>query len=183
VCGAESGRVRALINDQGKQIKKAEPSLPVEVLGLQGTPQAGDDFVVVEDDTKARKIADYRARKIKESSTALAPTSAENFFAQVQEGEKKELTIVVKGDVHGSTEAIVAAIDKLAGEQEEVKVRTLLSGVGAITESDVTLAGASKAIIIGFNVRANAQARQLAEGNGVTVKYYNVIYNILDDMK
>lgn len=183
VCGAEWGRVRALIDDHGKQIKSAGPTLPVEVLGLQGTPGAGDEFVVVEDESKARKISEYRSRKRREKLTTLAPTSAESFFAQVKEGAKKELALVVKGDVHGSLEAIVSSVQKLAGEQDEINVRILLSGVGPITESDVTLAKASNATILGFNVRANAQARQLAEQDGVNVKYYNIIYQILDDLK
>ncbi|MGM0421521.1 MAG: translation initiation factor IF-2 [Pseudomonadota bacterium] len=185
VSGAESGRVRALINDKGKNIEQAIPGQPVEVLGLNGSPQAGDDFVVVENDSRAREIAEYRTKKRKDTEAAKLNRSGslELFMSQVNQGEVKELPILIKGDVHGSVEAIIGAFEKLTEDNEEVRANILHSGVGGITESDITLANASNALIIGFNVRANAQARELAKREGVDIRYYSVIYNAIDDVK
>ncbi|HYE48054.1 MAG TPA: translation initiation factor IF-2 [Azospirillaceae bacterium] len=184
VAGGEWGRVRALVNDRGQNVAKAEPATPVEVLGLNGTPLAGDEFSVVESEARAREITEFRQRKKREAaSAATARGSLEQMFKQIQAGEVKELPLVIKGDVQGSIEAITGAVEKLAGDNAEVKVRVLQSGVGAINESDVTLAAASKGIIVGFNVRANPQARELAKRDGVEVRYYSVIYNIIDDVR
>ncbi|HLG88626.1 MAG TPA: translation initiation factor IF-2 [Alphaproteobacteria bacterium] len=184
VTGSEWGRVRALINDRGQSIDSAGPASPVEVLGLNGTPSAGDDFVVLDTEARAREIAEFRERKKRTAQAAIiARGTVEQMFSQIQAGEKKELAIVVKGDVHGSVEAIVGALSKLGQDQTEVLLRVLHSGVGAINESDVTLAKASGGFIAGFNVRANAQARELAKRDNVEIRYYSVIYDILDDVK
>ncbi len=184
VAGAEWGRVRALLNDRGDHIKSAGPAVPVEVIGLQGTPQAGDDFVVVENEARAREVADYRARKRREvSSAASARGSLDQMFAQIKAGEIKELPVVVKGDVHGSVEAIASALEKLTADNTEVRVRVLHCAVGAITESDIILANATKALIIGFNVRANPQAREMARRDDIEIRYYSIIYQVIDDVK
>jgi translation initiation factor IF-2 len=184
VTGSEIGRVRALINDKGVSVESAGPASPVEVLGLNGTPSAGDDFVVLDSEARAREIAEFRSRKKRTAAAAIgARGTVEQMFNQIQAGEKKELAIVIKGDVHGSVEAITGALSKLGQEQNEVGLRVLLSGVGAINESDVTLAKASGGLIAGFNVRANAQARELAKRDGVEIRYYSIIYDILDDVK
>jgi translation initiation factor IF-2 len=183
VVGEQWGKVRALVNDQGERIKEAGPSVPVEVLGLNGTPEAGDTLNVVEDEAKAREIADYRQRTAREKQAAQgARATLDQLLAQAQsDADVKELPIIVKSDVQGSAEAIVQALDKVGNE--EVKVRVLHSGVGAITESDVTLAEASGAPIIGFNVRANAPARSAANQKGVELRYYSIIYDLVDDVK
>ncbi len=183
VAGAHWGRVRALVDDRGRQVKSAGPSVPVEVLGLDGVPQAGDKLVAVESDRRAREIAEYRQRKLREQQRpAAAPRSSlEEMFTQLKKGELKELPVVVKADVHGSLEAITAGLEKLGGE--EVAVRVLHGGVGAITESDVALAHASKALVIGFNVRANAPAREAARRDGVEIRYYAIIYELLEDVR
>lgn len=186
VAGAEVGRVRAIINDQGQNVEEAIPGQPVEVLGLNGSPDAGDQLSVVDDDAKAREISEYRQKKRKKDLATRAVkgrTTIEQLVAQKEAGETTTLPIIIKGDVHGSVEAIMGSLDKMVEENEGVAVQTLFSGVGGITESDVTLAGASNGIIIGFNVRANAQARDLAQKNGVDIRYYNVIYNVIDDVK
>jgi translation initiation factor IF-2 len=184
VTGSEIGRVRALINDRGQNVESAEPAMPVEVLGLNGTPSAGDDFIVVETEARAREIAEFRSRKKRTAAAAItARGTVEQMFSQIQAGEKKELAIVIKGDVHGSVEAIVGALTKLGLDNPEVGLRVLHSGVGAINESDVTLAKASGGLIAGFNVRANAQARELAKRDNVEIRYYSIIYDILDDVK
>ncbi|MDB5492232.1 MAG: infB [Micavibrio sp.] len=186
VAGAESGRVRAIIDDKGHQIKTAEPGRPVEVLGLQGSPSAGDNLTVVEDDAKAREIASYRQRKKREAaagSISRRTSTLEQLMAVEKETKRTTLSVILKSDVSGSTEAIIGSLRKIGEENPEVEVRILHSGVGAITESDVILAKASNALLIGFNIRANAQARQLAERDGVEVRYYNIIYNIIDDAK
>jgi translation initiation factor IF-2 len=184
VTGSEIGRVRALVNDRGQNIDSAGPAMPVEVLGLNGTPSAGDDFIVVDNEAKAREIAEFRSRKKRSAAAAvIARGTVEQMFSQIQAGERKELPIVIKGDVHGSVEAIVGSLMKLGTEQNEVGLRVLHSGVGAINESDVTLAKASGGFVTGFNVRANAQARELAKRDGVEIRYYSIIYNILDDVK
>lgn len=180
VAGAEWGRVRALIDDRGQQIKEAGPSQPVEVLGLQGTPSAGDDFSVVENEARAREVSDYRQAQIRQKRVA-APASLDTLFSQMKDAKAQEYPVVVKGDVQGSVEAISSALESLGNE--EIKVRVLHSAVGGISETDVSLAKASKAAIIGFNVRANKQARELAEVEGVPIKYYSIIYELVDDVK
>lgn len=182
VAGAEWGRVRALINDRGENIKEAGPSTPVEILGLQGAPNAGDEFAVVEDEGRAREITEYRKRKARDSELATsARGTLEQLFDQIKEGEAATAPILIKGDVHGSIEAINAALQNLA--TDEVEFTILHSGVGGITESDVGLAGASNAIVLGFNVRANPQARELAKQEKVDIRYYSIIYDLIDDMK
>jgi translation initiation factor IF-2 len=182
ICGSHWGRVRALIDDRGENLDQAGPSTPVEITGLDGVPEAGDQLVVVENERRAREITEYRLRKRRAQTAATAPrSSVEELFSQLAGSEAKELPLVVKSDVHGSLEAILAGVEKLS--TEEVQVRVLHSGVGGITESDVTLAVASKAIIIGFNVRANAQARELARREGVEIRYHSIIYELLDEVK
>jgi translation initiation factor IF-2 len=182
VCGAQWGRVRALVGDRGQAVEAAGPSVPVEILGLDGVPEAGDPLVVVDSERRAREITEYRQRKRREQTAAATGRgSVEEMFSQLAGQEANELPVVVKSDVHGSMEAIVAGLEKLG--TEEVSVRVLHSGVGAITESDVTLALASKAMIIGFNVRANAQARELARREGVEIRYHSIIYELLDEVK
>ncbi len=183
VVGEQYGKVRALVNDRGERISEAGPSTPVEVLGLNGTPEAGDVLNVVETEAQAREIADYRREKAKEKRAAAgAGTSLEQLLAKAKEDENvKELPIVVKADVQGSAEAIVQAMEKIGND--EVRVRVLHSGVGAITESDIGLAEASGAPVLGFNVRANAPARNSANQKGVEIRYYSVIYDLVDDVK
>ncbi len=184
VAGNEWGRVRALIDDHGEQIKEAPPAMPVEVLGLQGTPQAGDRFAVVNNEARAREITAYRQRLARDKAVARQSGqrgSLEQMMTQLQTSGLKEFPLVIKGDVQGSIEAIVAALDKLG--TDEVKARIVHSGAGAITESDVSLAATSEAAIIGFNVRANKQAREAAEQSGIEIRYYNIIYNLVDDVK
>ncbi len=182
IAGAEWGRVRSLIDDHGEGIKEAGPSQPVEVVGLNAAPQAGDQFVVVEDEARAREISEFRQDKERAARTAVAPRGTlEEMFDAIKAGEARELPIVIKGDVQGSVEAIVGMLDKLP--QEEVRVSVLHSGVGGINESDVTLAESAGTVVIGFNVRANKQARDAAEAAGVDIRYYSVIYDVVDDMK
>ncbi|MBI3442082.1 MAG: translation initiation factor IF-2 [Proteobacteria bacterium] len=185
VAGTETGRVRALVNDRGQQVKEAFPGQPIEVLGLTGTPEAGDDFTVVEDDAKAREIAEFRLRKKRALHAAKTKgvRPLDQMISEIQAGVAKNLPVLIKGDVHGSVEAIVGALNKLTEDNKEVKVQILHSGVGAITESDITLANASKAMVIGFNVRANPQARDLAKRDGVQINYYSIIYEVIDDVK
>src|SRR5689334_7052730 len=180
VAGASSGKVRAMIDDKGRQVKEAGPSVPVEVLGLSAVPSAGDPFTVVENEARAREVASYRQGVLDRKRTTSAPMSLENMFA-THASTTKELPLVVKADVQGSVEAIVHALNRLS--TDEVRVRILHSGVGAITESDVTLASASGAPIIGFNVRPNAKAREVAERNKVEFRYYDVIYHLTDWVK
>jgi translation initiation factor IF-2 len=182
VAGSAWGRVRALIDDHGKNVVSAGPAVPVEVLGLQGNPEAGDEFVVVENEARAREVAEFRERKQREARSAIsARGSLEQMFSKIQAGEAKELPIVIKTDVQGSLEAIQAAVNKLG--TEEVVVRFLHGAIGGINESDISLAGASKGAVIGFNVRASKQARELAEREGVDIRYYSIIYNLIDDLK
>ena len=183
VVGQVSGRVRALINDHGEQIEMAGPSAPVEVLGSGGVPGAGDVFSVVETEARAREVAEYRERKAREKSSASGPRAAslDQMMKQLKDSDVAEIALVVKGDVQGSVEAIAQAAEKLG--TDEVAARAVLSGVGGITESDITLAAASNAIVLGFNVRANAQARSAAEAAGIEIRYYNVIYDLVDDLK
>ncbi|HRJ61672.1 MAG TPA: translation initiation factor IF-2, partial [Azospirillaceae bacterium] len=184
VTGSEWGRVRALVNDRGQNVDQATPATPVEVLGLNGTPLAGDDFTVVDSEARAREIADFRQRKKREAANAAsARGSLQDMFQRIQAGEAKELPVVIKGDVQGSIEAISTSLEKITQDNAEVKVRVLHASVGAINESDVTLANASNAMIIGFNVRANPQARDMAKRDGVEIRYYSIIYNVIDDVK
>ncbi|MCZ4281315.1 translation initiation factor IF-2 [Kiloniella laminariae] len=182
VTGNESGRVRALMNERGQQVDSAGPSLPVEVLGLNGTPNAGDDFVVVESEAKAREIAAYRGHRDRELAVAAAGRgSLEQMLAKLKEGTAEELPVIVKADVHGSMEAISTSLQKM--NTEEVKVTILHSGVGAINESDITLAQSTGAMVVAFNVRANPQARELARRENIDIRYYSIIYNVVDDVK
>jgi translation initiation factor IF-2 len=182
VAGSEWGRVRVLMNDRGENISQATPSMPVEVLGLSGVPEAGDEFVVVTDEGRAREVTEYRARKRREQRHAAnSRVSLDQLLQTRKDGEKRLLPLVMKADVQGSVEAIQGALHKIG--TDEVGVQVLQSGVGAITESDVILAHASGGAIIGFNVRANAQARERAKRDGVEIRYYNIIYNVVDDMK
>ncbi len=183
VVGEQYGKVRALINDKGERVSEAGPSVPVEVLGLNGTPEAGDVLNVTETEAQAREIAEYRANKAKEKRAAAgAATTLEQLMAKAKDDENvSELPILVKADVQGSAEAIVQAMEKIGND--EVRVRVLHSGVGAITETDIGLAEASGAPVIGFNVRANASARQTANQKGVEIRYYSVIYDLVDDVK
>ncbi|HVH37702.1 MAG TPA: translation initiation factor IF-2 [Sphingomicrobium sp.] len=180
VVGAASGKVRAMLNDKGQQVKEAGPSVPVEVLGLGAVPAAGDQLTVVENEARAREVAGYRQGVLDKKRTTSAPVTLENMFA-THASTTKELALVIKGDVQGSVEAIVSALNKLS--TDEIRVRILHSGVGAITESDVTLASSTGAPIIGFNVRPNAKAREVADRSKVEFRYYDVIYHLTDWVK
>jgi translation initiation factor IF-2 len=179
VVGTESGRVRALVDDKGKQIAEAGPSMPVEVLGLGGVPQAGDHLTVVENEARAREVASYRHQQATAKRTATAPASLDTMFSHLT-SDLVEYPVVVKADVQGSAEAIVTALHNLSND--DIKVKVLSSGVGAITESDVSLASASKAPVIGFNVRPNAKARELIARHKVETKYYDVIYQLTEEI-
>jgi translation initiation factor IF-2 len=182
VSGSVWGRVRALVDDRGQNRRDAGPSTPIEVLGLNGTPLAGDDFVVVDSESQAREIAEFRERRRRElSATASGRGTLDEMFSQIAAGTAKELPIVIKGDVQGSVEAIGGSLEKLS--TDEVAVRILHSGVGGINESDVILAKATGAFIIGFNVRANPAARDLARRDGVEIRYYAIIYDVIDDIR
>ncbi|MGE3362892.1 MAG: translation initiation factor IF-2 [Rhizobiaceae bacterium] len=184
VAGNEWGRVRAVVNDRGEHLEEAGPSMPVEVLGLQATPHAGDRFATVENEARAREITEYRQRKARDKAAARhvgQRGSLEQMMSQLQTSGLKEFPLVIKGDVQGSIEAITAALDKLG--TDEVKARIVHSGAGGITESDVSLAETAGAAIIGFNVRANKQAQAAAEASGIEIRYYNIIYNLVDDVK
>jgi translation initiation factor IF-2 len=184
VAGAEWGRVRALVNDTGAAVQEAGPSVPVEVLGFAGTPDAGDRLAVVENESRARQVTEYRARQKREKSAARATGmrgSLEQMMSQLKTAGRKEFPLVIKTDVQGSLEAIVGALDKLG--TDEVGARVIHSGVGGITESDVTLAESSNAAIIGFNVRAHKEAREAAEHGGTEIRYYNIIYDLVEDVK
>ena len=182
VAGSEWGRVRALVDAYANNLTDAGPAMPVEVVGLNGTPLAGDEFSVVESESRARSVADFRQRKQRDAKAATSSRGTlEQMFARIQAGEAKELPVVVKADAHGSVEAIVGAMEKMG--TDEVKAVVLHSGVGGINESDVTLARASGALIIGFNVRANPQARELAKRDGVEIRYYSIIYDVTEDVR
>ena len=181
VAGSAWGRVRALINDRGEQVESASPAVPVEVLGLNSAPEAGDTFAVVESESRAREVTDYRERKRRETRGAVSRSSLEQMMSQLKEGARKEVPILVKADVQGSSEAILQALEKLS--TAEVAARVVHYGVGAISESDVSLAQASGAVVLGFNVRANQQARDAAEQAGIEIRYYNIIYDLVDDVK
>jgi translation initiation factor IF-2 len=182
VAGPEWGKVRALIDDKGERVDAALPSTPVEILGLNGTPNAGDEFAVVENEARAREVTAFRQRRDRDArAQAGARGTLDEMFQQIKAGAVKEIPVVIKGDVQGSVEAIIQSAQNLG--TSEVAVRILHTGVGAINESDVTLASASKAMMIGFNVRANAQARRLAETEGLDIRYYSIIYDLVDDLK
>ncbi|MCP1198795.1 translation initiation factor IF-2 [Notoacmeibacter sp. MSK16QG-6] len=184
VAGNEWGRVRALVDSTGAQLKEAGPSMPVEILGLSGTPQAGDRLAVVENEARAREISDYRQRLAREKQVARqagSRGSLEQMMAQAQANQIAEFPLLIKADVQGSAEAIIGALEKVGND--EVQVRVVHAGAGAITESDISLAEASNAAIIAFNVRANKQARDASEQNGTEIRYYNIIYDLVDDVK
>jgi translation initiation factor IF-2 len=184
VAGAEWGRVRAMLDDKAKALKDAAPSTPVEILGLAGVPSAGEPFVVVENESRAREIAEFRTRKVRDKAagvTAAARGTLDEMLARIQAGVQKEVAVLIKADVQGSAEALQATVLKLT--HEEVRARVLHAGVGQITESDVQLAQASKAMIVAFNVRATSQARDLAQREGVDIRYYSIIYDVADDIE
>jgi translation initiation factor IF-2 len=182
VAGTAWGRVRALIDDHGENTPAAGPSVPVEILGFDSAPEAGDQFAVVENESRAREITDYRVRKRRDAlGSAGTARTLEQMMQQLKEAGRKDFTLLVKGDVQGSVEAIAGALRKLS--TDEVGAQIVHSGVGGITESDVALASASKAVIVGFNVRANAQAKALADRDGIQIRYYNIIYDLVDDVK
>jgi len=181
VSGSEWGKVKALIDDKGKNIIQAEPSVPVEVLGFDSNPLAGDDFIVVENEGIARKIAEFRSSKHQIQKNTVVKSNVEEMFAQINKGEATNLPVVIKTDVQGSAEAIENSITKLS--TDEVRVNVIYKGVGAITESDVTLASSGKGFIVGFNVRALPHARDIAKRDGVDIKYYSIIYELIDEVK
>jgi translation initiation factor IF-2 len=182
VAGSAWGRVRALIDDRGEVVSEAGPSVPVEILGFDSAPEAGDPFAVVESEARAREITDYRTRKRRQTlGSAGTARTLEQMMQQLKEAGRKEFPLVVKGDVQGSVEAIAGALRKLG--TSEVEARLVHTGVGGITESDVSLASASGAVVVGFNVRANAQAKLAADQAGVEIRYYNIIYDLVDDVK
>jgi translation initiation factor IF-2 len=181
VVGAESGKVRALVDDKGRQVKEAGPSMPVEVLGLSGVPMAGDTLQVVDSEARAREVAEYRAGVIQQKRTTSAPASLESMFSALKDKQAMEYPLVVKADTQGTVEAIIGSLHKIS--TDDIKVRILHSGVGGITESDVNVAAASGAPIIGFNVRPNAKAREIADKHKVAFKYYDVIYALTDEIR
>jgi translation initiation factor IF-2 len=184
VAGAEWGRVRAMLDDKARAMATAGPSTPVEILGLAGVPVAGEPFVVVENESRAREVAEFRTRKLRDKAagvTAGARGTLDEMLARIQAGEQKEVAVLIKADVQGSAEAIQATVLKLA--HEEVKVRVLHAAVGQITESDIQLAKASNAVVVAFNVRATSQARDLATREGVDIRYYSIIYEVSDDIE
>jgi translation initiation factor IF-2 len=184
VAGAEWGRVRAMLDDKGRPIKEAGPSTPVEILGLTSVPSAGEPFVAVADESQAREISEFRQRKLRDKAAAGATAARgtlEQMLTRIAAGAQKEVAVLIKADVQGSAEAIQATVLKL--EHEEVKVRVLLAGVGQITESDIQLARASSAVIVAFNVRATSQAREMAQRDGVDIRYYSIIYQVSDDIE
>jgi translation initiation factor IF-2 len=181
ISGTEWGKVKALINDKGENLNEAGPSVPVEVLGFDSNPLAGDDFVVVDNESTARKISEYRSSKLQIQKNTVVKSNVEEMFAQINKGEATSLPVVIKTDVQGSAEAIENSITKLS--TNEVEVNVIFKGVGAITESDVALAGSSKGFIVGFNVRALPHARDIAKRDGVDIKYYSIIYELIDDVK
>jgi translation initiation factor IF-2 len=182
LAGSSYGRVRAMLDEAGREVKEAGPSIPVEILGLSEVPNAGEETIVLNDERKAREIALFRQGKFRDVKLARQQAAKlENMFEQMGEGEVKSLPLIIKSDVQGSYEALATSLQKLS--TDEVKVNILHTGVGAVTESDVNLAAASKAVVIGFNVRADAGARKLMESAGVDVRYYNIIYEAVDEVK
>ena len=184
VAGSQWGRVRALLDDKGVVRPSAGPSFPVEILGFSGAPEAGDRVAVVENEARAREITEYRERQKREKLAVRggsARSSLADMMSQLKTAGRKEFPLVVKGDVQGSVEAIIAALEKL--NTDEVAARVVHAGVGGITESDISLAEASGAAVIGFNVRAHKEAREASERSGIEIRYYNIIYNLVDDVK
>ena len=182
VAGAEWGRVRALVDHHGNRLEAAGPAMPVDVLGLNGVPSAGDDFIAVEDEARAREISSYRQRVDRETRAKLSQRGTlEQMFTAIKAGEVQELPVLIKGDVQGSVEAIVNSIEKLGNDN--IRVKVLHAAVGPLNESDITLAKASNGVIIGFNVRANPQAREMAKRDGIDIRYYSIIYDVTDDLK
>ena len=182
LAGQTWGRVRAMLDENGKPVKQAGPSIPVEIQGLTEVPQAGDEFMVLADERRAREIATYRSGKFRDTKLAKQQAAKlENMFSDMTEGEVKHLPIIIKADVQGTQEALAASLLKLS--TDEVKVQVVFGAVGGISESDVNLAIASKAVIIGFNTRADANARKAAENNGIDVRYYNILYEVIEDVK
>jgi len=182
LAGSNFGRVRAMLDENGKAVKEAGPSIPVEILGLDGTPQAGDDFTVVADERKAREVALFRQGKFREVKLARKQSGKlENIFENLAQSERKSLNVVIKADVRGSLEALQSSLQELGND--EVQVQVVAGGVGGITESDANLALASNAVIFGFNVRADAGARKIVEQENLDMRYYNVIYEIIEDVK
>ncbi|WP_376099145.1 translation initiation factor IF-2 [Roseomonas sp. CCTCC AB2023176] len=184
VAGAEWGRVRAMLDDKGDNIRDAEPSQPVEILGLSGVPAAGETLVAVEDEARAREVSEFRQRKLREKAAAAISAgrgTLNDMLARIQAGDQKEVAVVVKADVQGSAEALGVTLNKLS--REEVRVRVLHSAVGQITESDIQLAKASDAVVVAFNVRATTQAREMANRDGVEIRYYSIIYEVSDDIE
>ncbi|MET0668454.1 MAG: translation initiation factor IF-2, partial [Xanthobacteraceae bacterium] len=184
VAGAEWGRVRALVSDAGEPVETAGPSVPVEVLGFTGTPDAGDRLAVVETEARARELTDYRVRQKREKTSARATGmrgSLEQMMSQLKTAGRKDFPLIIKGDVQGSVEAILGSLEKLG--TDEVAAQVIHSGVGGITETDVGLSESTGAAIIGFNVRAHKEARAQAERDGVEIRYYNIIYDLVDDVK
>jgi translation initiation factor IF-2 len=185
VAGAQWGRVRALVDDKGENVAEAGPSLPVEILGFQGAPEAGDRVAVVESEARAREITAYRDRQKREKAVARGGGASRSLVDMMKQAKdaagKKEFPLVIKGDVQGSVEAIAASVEKLGND--EVRARVLHTGVGGITESDITLASATGAVVLAFNVRAHKEAREAAERSGVEIRYYNIIYDLVDDVK
>ncbi|MFN3163917.1 MAG: translation initiation factor IF-2, partial [Pseudohongiellaceae bacterium] len=180
--GYEYGRVRALVDETGKQVDSAGPSIPVEILGLNGVPEAGDEFVVVADEKKAREVAEFRKARHKDSLQAMQQKDlVENMFSGIGKAEKGILNVILKADVRGSLEAIIGSLQKL--NTEEVEVNVIASGVGGISETDAHLAATSKAMVIGFNVRADKSARDVVENENLQLRYYSVIYDVIDDAK
>jgi translation initiation factor IF-2 len=184
VAGSQWGRVRALLDDKGAVRQEAGPSFPVEILGFSGTPEAGDRVAVVENEARAREITEYRERQKRDKLAARggsARSSLTDMMSQLKTAGRQEFPLVVKGDVQGSVEAILAALEKL--NTDEVAARVVHAGVGGISESDISLAEASGAAVIGFNVRAHKEAREASERAGIEIRYYNIIYNLVDDVK
>jgi translation initiation factor IF-2 len=182
LAGEQVGKVRALVNENGQQIKQAGPSIPVEILGLSGTPDAGDELMVLESERKAREVAEFRAERTRDAEHKRQQAQKlDQMFANMEAGEVANLNLVLKTDVRGTLEALSVALQKLA--TAEVRVNLIAQGVGGITESDATLASSAGAIILGFNVRADAGARQVIERDGIELRYYSVIYDIVDDVK
>jgi translation initiation factor IF-2 len=182
VAGNTFGRVRAMVNDRGRRVKEASPSAPVEIVGLGDVPSAGDPFVVYDDERQARQVAERRAmRQRAEELGATTRVTLDDLYKQIQEGEIKDLNIILKADVHGSAEAVLGALTKI--DISGVRVRVIHSGVGAITESDILLASASKAIVIGFNVRPEPNAAKMAESEKIDLRLYRVIYNLIEEIE
>jgi translation initiation factor IF-2 len=182
IAGLEFGKVKQIIDDQGKPINKAGPSTPVEILGLSGVPDSGAEVLAVESERKAKEVAEFR--KTKDRETKLQKQQAEkmdNFFSKMEDGEISTVNVLIKSDVRGSAQALVEALEELS--TDEVKVKVVSSGVGAINNTDISLASASEAIVLGFNVRADAVARKTADTEGVRIEYYSIIYNLIDDIK